>query len=112
MRAREVLPLFVALAACSSQTDKQLEAVKSARSVLAEWTLVEEQAAQGRAQSTYVEQMRQLARDQLETAEEGLVQRPVAAALIGKLLQGSPDAAALKQADNALKQLEDSLETA
>jgi hypothetical protein len=104
--------LLVALAACSSQADKQLEAVKSARSVLSEWALVEEQAAKGRAQSTYVEQMRELAKDQLKTAEAGLSRQPDAAALLDRLRAGSPDAAALKQAGDALKPLEDSLEAA
>jgi len=44
-RLRPELDAIAALAACSSQADKQLEAVKSARSAIAEWALVEEQAA-------------------------------------------------------------------
>jgi hypothetical protein len=100
------------LAACSSQRDKQLEAVKSARSVLAEWALVEEQADKGRAQDTYVEQMRGKAKDQLKTDATELSQQPDAAALLDTLRSSSPDAAALKQADDALKPLEDSLEAA
>jgi hypothetical protein len=112
MRGRFALLSLAALAACSSQADKQLEAVKSARSVLAEWALVEEQAAKGRAQATYIEQMRELAKDQLKTAEAGLSQQPDAATLLDKLRSGAPDAAALKQAGDALKPLEDSLEAA
>jgi hypothetical protein len=112
MRGRFAFPLLAALAACSAQTDKQLEAVKSARSVLAEWALVEVQAANGRAPANYVEQMRELARDQLRTAEAGLAQQPDAAALLEQLRSGTPDAAALKQAGDALKPLEDSLEAA
>jgi len=111
MRARFVpLVLVAALAACSSQADRQLEAVKSARSVLTEWALVEEQAAQGRAQSTYVEQMRQLARDELKTDARELAQQPEAAQLLQHLQSGSPDAAALHRADSALEPLEKRLE--
>ncbi len=112
MRAGIASLLVAALAACSSQADKQLEAVKSARSAIAEWALVEEQAAKGSAPSTYVQQMRVLARDQLKTAESELSQQPDAAALLDKLRSGSPDTAALKRAEDALKPLEDSLEAA
>jgi hypothetical protein len=106
------LLMGLALAACSSQSDKQLMAVKSARSVLAEWSLVERQAAQGRAPTTYIEQMRQLAKDELKTDSGELSRQPEAARLLDALRAGSPDAATLKQADDALKPLEDSLEAA
>jgi hypothetical protein len=112
MRGRFALLWLAALAACSSQADKQLEAVKAARSTLSEWALVEAQAAKGRAQSTYIEQMRELAKDQLKTAEAGLAQQPDAASLLDKVRSGTPDAAALKRAGDALKPLEDSLEAA
>jgi hypothetical protein len=113
MRARLALILVaVALPACSSQADKQLEAVKSARRVLAEWALVEEQADKGRAQHTYTEQMRAQAKDQLKTAQTGLSDQPVAARLIRQLRAGSPDTATLHAADSALEPLEDQLESA
>jgi hypothetical protein len=110
MRASFVLFLLAALAACSSQKDKELEAVKSARSVLAEWALVEEQAARDRAPSTYVEVMRKQARDQLKTAQKQLVGQPQAKSVLERLQAGSPDAGALKQADSILEPLEKSLE--
>jgi hypothetical protein len=110
MRARHALPLLALLSACSSQRDKQLEAVESARSVLSEWALVEEQAAQGRAQATYVGQMREMARDELKTAEAALSQQPEATRLLEGLRAGSPNAATLKQANETLKPLEDRLE--
>ena len=106
------LSIALALAACSSQSDKQLIAVKSARSVIAEWALVERQAADGRAQATYVEQMRQLAKDELKTDARSLSQRPDAANLLEQLRAGSPDAQTLKSAGDALEPLEDSLEAA
>jgi hypothetical protein len=110
MRARLALILLTALAACSSQTDKQLQAVKSARSVLSEWALVEEQAARGRAPSTYVEVMRKQARDQLRSASRQLSQQPAAVRLLQGFQQGSPDAAELKQAGSTLEPLEKRLE--
>jgi hypothetical protein len=106
------LSIALALAACASQSDKQLIAVKSARSVIAEWALVEQQAAKGRAQTTYIEQMRQMARDELKTDATALSQRPGAAALLERLRTGSPDAQTLNSAGDALKPLEDSLEAA
>jgi hypothetical protein len=112
MRARIAMISFALIAGCSSQADKQLEAVKSARSVLAEWSTVETQAAKGRAQTTYTEAMRKQAKDELEKAAKGLAQRPDAAKLIDGLRSGAPDAAALERADTALEPLEKSLEAA
>ena len=132
MRSACALVLTVALAACASQSDKQLEAVKSARSVLAEWALVEQQSAGGNAQATYVKQMRAQARDagagvlwrgsqtkvvdaagqQLKTAAAELSGQPEAAGLLERLRSGSPGAADLKAAGDALRPLEDSLEAA
>lgn len=111
MRARFVpLAFILALPACSSQVDKELEAVKSARSVLAEWQLVEEQEARGRAQGVYTEQMRQMAKDELKTAAQHLSQEPDASRVLQQLSTGSPDAAALKRADSTLEPLEKRLE--
>lgn len=111
MRAR-FAPIVVAvvLTGCTSQADRQLEAVKAARSVLAEWALVEEQADKGRAQVVYLEQMRQLARDQLQTAGSELEGQPEAARLLARVRTGTPDASALKQANAALEPLEMQLE--
>jgi hypothetical protein len=111
MRARFALLMFAAgLAACSSKTDKQLEAVKSARSVISEWALVEQQSARGRAQGTYVGQMRELAKDELKTDQKALAGQADAAQLLDGLAMGSPDATTLKQAGSALEPLEKRLE--
>ena len=101
-----------ALMGCGSQADRQLEAVKSARSVLAEWALVEERHDRGLAPDTYVEQMRHLSREQLEVSEGELTGQPQAAALIRQLRTGQPGAEALERADAALQPLEDRLESA
>ena len=111
MRTR-LVPIAIAavLAGCASQTDRELEAVKSARSVLAEWALVEQQGDAGRAEATYVEQTRRLAREQLEVAGSALTGWPDAARLIEQIRAGSPDATALKRANAALEPLENRLE--
>ena len=112
MRAVIAIVSISLLAGCSSQVDKQLEAVKSARTVLSEWALLEEQADKGRVQATYAEQMRDDAKDELGKASTGLAQQPEAARLVDGLRTGSPDAAALKRAASSLEPLENSLEAA
>ena len=112
MRAVIAIASIALLAGCSSQTEKQLEAVKAARTSLSEWALIETQADNGRAQATYTDQMRQASRDELKKAAEGLSQRPDAARLIERIRSGSPDAAALRNASSALEPLEKSLEAA
>ena len=74
--------------------------------------MAEERNGQGRTTSTYVEQMREDARKQLRTSESGLAGQAEAAALIEQVRTGSPDAAALRQAHEALEPLEGSLESA
>jgi polyphosphate kinase 2 (PPK2 family) len=111
-RSFACLLMGAALASCASQSDKELEAVKSARSVLAEWALVEERKAQGRASETYVEQMREQAREQLKTAESGLQGERSAASLIEQVRNAAPKAGDLKRANKALEPLEQSLESA
>jgi hypothetical protein len=112
MRAPAAILSIVALAACSSQTDKQLEAVKSARSVLSEWALVERQAAQGQAQTIYLEQMRHDSKDELKKASTALSRQREAARLIDGLCTGTPGTDALERAAAALEPLEKRLEAA
>jgi hypothetical protein len=103
--------LLFALAGCGSKTDQQLEAVKAARTVLAEWALVEQQSAKGETPATYADQMREEARIQLRTAQSSLLaDQPEAANLIGALADGEPSAAALQAADDRLEPLEKRLE--
>ena len=112
MGRRSASILIAALACgCSSQAERELEAVKSARSVLSEWALVEDQAASRRTPSNYTRQMRQMARDQLKTAESELAGQPQAAAELAQMRAGAPGAAALKNAAAALEPLEKQLES-
>jgi hypothetical protein len=103
----------MALGGCGSETDKQVEAVKAARTVLAEWALVEQQAAKGETPATYAEVMRDEAKSQLRTAQSSLLaDQPEAAHLIGSLADGDPSADDLQSAQDSLEPLEKRLESA
>ena len=115
MRKALLLLLFF-IAGCSSRgPDSDLQYIKQARSVGAEWALVNEQAAERKLTPTYVASMHEWLRQQLHTASSALT---------------SPDSrygheihALLAQADDAhpqelrahvdkLKAIEDQLESA
>jgi len=112
MANRSVVLLLAALAgACSGPVERDLEAVKAARTVLAEWALVEERAAQGETPATYVDQMRDAAREQLTTARDTFEEDgQEAAGVLDAVLAARPDAAALEQADKRLEPTETGLE--
>jgi hypothetical protein len=57
-----MLPL---VAGCSSAADRQLESVKSARSVLAEWAMVAALRERDQVSATYAEETASTAREQL-----------------------------------------------
>jgi len=112
MRGRLALILLGAmLTACSSQSDTQLEGVKTARSVLGEWAWVEEQSNKDNTPSTYTEQMREMAREQLKSTKTELKGQPQAQNLVEQMRSGAPDARALQQAQDALDPLETQLES-
>jgi hypothetical protein len=113
--SRPVLASLLLLAACSKGPEADLHYVKQARSLGAEWALVNEQAAAGRVTATYVGSMHQWLRDGLETTSTSLSDRDTAyAAEIAALLAEPDDAApdALRAHVDKLKQVEDSLESA
>ena len=93
--------------ACGSPQSRQLEAVKSARSILAEWSLAEREAAAGRATETYLSQFREQARTQLSSTLADLPRGE--AAQLAMLAKGRPSAGALDRAASALAPLETSL---
>jgi hypothetical protein len=113
--SRPVLASLLLLAACSKGPEADLQYVKQARSLGAEWALVNEQAAAGRVTATYVGSMHQWLRDGLETTSTSLSDRDTAyAAQIAALLAEPDDAAPdeLRAHVDKLKQIEDSLESA
>ena len=113
MRWNWILALL--LAACSSGPQADLQYIKQARSLAAEWALVNEQAGQGKLTPTYVSTMRQSLREQLQTSSTSLTQPDTDyGAEIQALLKQPDDAAPamLRTHSQQLKQIEDKLESA
>jgi len=111
------LLLFSALvvAGCSKGPQADLQYISKARSLGAEWALVNEQASAGKLTQTYTQTMREALRQNLRTASSSLTQpnsdysREIHA-LIAEPDNAAP--AALRAHAGKLKQIEDSLESA
>ena len=107
--------LALALGACSKGPDADLPSIGEARSLAAEWALVNEQDAQGKLTASYVRTMRQSVREQLQTAASSLTEpQSTYGAEIAALLREPDDAAPqhLRSRAEKLRQIEDSLESA
>jgi Tfp pilus assembly protein PilP len=107
--------LLLLLAGCSKGPEADLQYIKQARSIGAEWALVNEQANKGQVTETYVASMHQWLRQNLETTAKSLTQPDSRYALELRALLAQPDDAApdqLRAHVEALKQIEDSLESA
>jgi Tfp pilus assembly protein PilP len=110
-----LLLLLLLLAACSKGAEADLPSIGEARSLAAEWELVNEQASQGHLTRHYVDTMRQSCREQIETAAKSLTQpQSPYGAEIAALLRERDDASptVLRAHASRLKQIEDSLESA
>lgn len=114
----KLLPLLLFFAAGCSQSsgpEADLQYIKQARSLGAEWALVNEQASRGYVTPTYVASMHQWLRDDLQTASKSLTQPESPYGKEIQALLGQPDDAApedLRGHSDKLKQIEDSLESA
>ena len=100
---------------CSKGPNADLPSIGEARSLGAEWALVNEQAAKGQLNRTYTDTMRKKLREQLQSTQSSLTQPgSTYGAEIQALLQQPDDAApaALRVHVAKLKQIEDSLESA
>ena len=102
-----LLATLALLAACSSQQDEQLAAVKSAHSVTAEWAAVERLAERSRVTNVYVGEMRDQAREQLQLERKSL---PGPAAQMVDEAQRAPSADTLAAAAHKLDAEEKKLE--
>ena len=112
---RCLLLLALLLWGCSKGPDADLASIGEARSLGAEWALVNEQAAAGKLTATYAHTMRAQLREQLQSSEASLKQpQSDYGAQIRALLQLPDDAAPqlLRAHTEKLKQIEDSLESA
>lgn len=112
---RILLLLLFALASCSKGPQADLQYVSQARSLAAEWALINEQAGQGKLTDTYTRVMRQDLRDQLQTTAKSLTQPDSRYGEEIQAILGEPDDAspqALRTHADRLKQIEDNLESA
>ena len=110
-----VLLAAVALTACSKGPQADLQYISAARSLSAEWALVNEQAAQGKLTGAYVAAMRTSLREQVEAKAKALTQpdsdygREISA-IAAEPADARP--AALRAHSDKLKKIEDALESA
>jgi hypothetical protein len=103
------------LAGCSKGPQADLPYISEARSLGAEWALVNEQAAKGQLNGTYVDTMRKELRQQLQTTSTSLSQPDSRYGHEIRALLAQPDDAApeeLRSHSDKLKAIEDSLESA
>jgi hypothetical protein len=110
-------PLFLALAcvACSKGPQADVPAIGEARSLAAEWALINDQAAHGKLNRTYVDTMRASIREQLQESATSLSQpNSTYGREVQALLRQPDDAPAqeLRTHADKLKHIEDSLESA
>lgn len=111
---RWILLLMVALAACSKGPEADLQSIGTARSLGAEWALLNEQAAQGRLTGTYVETMHKQLREQLQAQASSLKKPDSAYGQEIHALLAEPDDAPpekLRAHADKLKKAEDALES-
>ena len=76
---RWLLLFALMIAACSKGPEADLPSIGEARSLAAEWALVNDLANQGKLTPTYVQMMRKSVREQLQTASRSLTQPESAA---------------------------------
>src|SRR4051794_23387051 len=71
---RWLLLFALTLAACSKGPEADLPSIGEARSLAAEWALVNDLANQGKLTPTYVQTMRKSVREQLQATSRSLTQ--------------------------------------
>ena len=112
---RKPLLLLLLLAGCSKGPEADLQYISQARSLGAEWALVNEQAGQGKLTAAYVSSMHQWLRQQLQTSSTSLTEPNSAYGAEIQALLRLPDnapPAQLRAHAAKLKQIEDQLESA
>jgi hypothetical protein len=112
---RSLLLGLVLLTGCSKGPQADLPYISQARSLAAEWALVNEQAANNRVTVNYTTAMRQSFREQLQTVSKSLTRPDSRYGLEIRTLLSQPDEAPpeeLRAHAAKLKQIEDGLESA
>ena len=117
MTRKLLLLLLLSLPACSSSSgpEADLQHIKQARSLGAEWALVNEQAGKRHLTGKYVRSMRRWLRENLQTSSQSLRQPKSGYGEEIQALLAEPDDAApraLRSHVRVLKKIEDSLESA
>ena len=113
--ARCLLTLLLLVAGCSKGPEADLQYISQARSLAAEWALVNEQASEGRVTDTYTRTMRQSVREELQTTASSLTQPESRYGEQIRTLLAQPDDAPpqeLRFHADRLKQIEDALGSA
>ncbi|MDB5693220.1 MAG: hypothetical protein JWO81_2283 [Alphaproteobacteria bacterium] len=110
--SRLLVAALALLAGCSSKQDAALEAVKGAHSVTAEWAATERLAERSRVTQTYRGEIREMAKDQLQSQGRILRQSndPAARTIDAIRADAAPSAAALAAAAKTLDESEKRLE--
>lgn len=112
---RSLLLFVLTLAACSKGPQADLQYIAEARSLAAEWALVNEQAAEGKLTPAYVSAMRASLQKQAKAASQALTQHDAPYAREMQAIAAEPENAApreLRAHSDKLKQIENSLESA
>lgn len=112
---RSLLLLLVVLAGCSKGPEADLQYIAEARSLAAEWALVNEQAAKGKLTGAYVSAMRQSLREQARATSEALTGADTPYARIMQTIAAEPADASpheLRAQSGRLERIENSLESA
>ena len=107
--------LALLLAGCSKGPQADLPYISEARSLAAEWALVNEQAAHNKLTANYTDTLRDSFREQLRTTSESLTQPDSAYgqeinAILAEPADAPPEE--LRAHAGKLKQIEDGLESA
>ena len=112
---RLLLFFAVLVAGCSNGAEADLQYISKARSLGAEWALINQQADAGKLTGTYTRTMRQAVRQALQTAASSLTRSDTDYGREIEVLIAAPDnapPAELRRHADKLKQIEDSLESA
>jgi hypothetical protein len=107
--------LFLLLTSCSKGPQADLQYISQARSLAAEWALINQLAAEGKLTGTYVAAMHQSLREQVETTAKALTEPDSPYALEIRAIAAAPDNTPpqhLRAASDRLKAIEDKLESA